>query len=214
MGIIHAAVQKQNGHAGNCLLANGDERVQLPCSLALFNPKNHGQFEVSLSGGTSDEMPVTRLCSANGSRTQGGGDVALAMRGGCSFEAKVKAAESMAYRAVVIINAEEEHFPPGGAPDFTSRIPCIMVGHGFLTMLGNMKAKNPITLTIKEGEFCALNAKCQLCSYNHHCHYHHHHQLVRPRENTRQHLTYIPRILPQVYPPLHLPWCGQRIFSQ
>jgi len=109
------------------------------CNVALYSSSKNFQIAGKIDILTEDFCsPLTghgRNTNSNSKR------IAVAKRGQCSFELKTYHATKNGYSAILIVNQDDEVFPPGGSGeigDNTVLIPCLMIPHQFYDNLGNV----------------------------------------------------------------------------
>lgn len=118
-------------YAGMCEVQNFDKMSSssgsfgLPCQVALFS-----YFNFDVLGGVSSLPTKCDLCTPEKTCKLASKEVAAVMRGGCSFDTKARSAESIGYRALIIINndPDQENFPMGAInKEYQSQIPVVMM---------------------------------------------------------------------------------------
>ena len=103
-----------------------DDR-QLPCEVALFA---NATFDVIgplifFNDGLCNKMDYLHI-----SMSYVEGIIAAVERGNCTFEMKSTVAETLGFKALVVINNNSTYFPMGTNTNYRSTIPMVMIGMG------------------------------------------------------------------------------------
>ena len=129
-----------DNYAGKCVINQLEGGIPFSCSVAAFSTTADFILE-----NISIEFINTKLCkddshiassSSTTTSTLSNNVIGIVQRGKCSFEEKVLQAQLMnSYSALIIVNNEDNVFPPSASEGFKSIMPILMVSSSFYNNL-------------------------------------------------------------------------------